>query len=218
MPLYPELNGRSLEALLQGFDSGPTPADAIDGEEIPLWLGEVAVTVAKKGEAGLTALLQRLPTADEDHTRAILLALPFVPADVREKNRPRLQALLLSYLADDRPWVVADAIDTLRHLESREASDHIRSLLDRGEPPVVSSALRFLAWYDPNEAKPVLLRGLESPEPLVRENAVDELDELECVEALPQLRRLLADEDQDVRQAAQTAVNNLEDVQAQRGR
>jgi hypothetical protein len=216
MPLFPELAGRSLDDLLRMFDAGPSPADAIDEEEIPLWLDEVATLAAKKGEVGLAALLQRLPAADEPHLRAILLASSFVPVEVREKDRPRLQEVMVSLLGDPRPWVVADAIAALRYLECREARGRILGLLDGGPPPVIGSALRFLAWYDPNEARPVLLRGLESPEPLVRENAVDELDELECIEALPQLRRLLTDEDENVRQAARTAVSNLEALQTSR--
>jgi hypothetical protein len=212
MPFFPELSTRSPEELLRAFDCGPRPADAVDEEEIPLWLDEVAMQVAEEGESGLNALLQRLPAADEAHARAILLGLSFVPEDVRAKNQLRLQGVLLSVLDDPRPWVVAQAVDTLRHLGYQQVSERVLALLNRPAPEIVGSALRFLARYRPEQARPILMRALESAQALVRENAVDELDDLGCVEALPLLRGLLNDQNENVRQAARTAVSNLEEL------
>jgi HEAT repeat protein len=212
MPLFPELSARSLEELLRLFDSGLEPADAVEDEERPLWLDEVATQVAAQGEAGLNALLQRLPAADEPHARALLLGLSFVPEGVRQKNRTRLEGVLLSFLADSRPAVVAQAVDALSDLGFAQAGERVLALLNHPAPEVVGSALRFLARQRPEQARPVLLRSLESSQALVRENAVDELDDLGAVEALPMLRRLLNDEDEDVRQAARTAVRNLEEL------
>lgn len=216
MPLSPNLSARSPEELLRAFDSGPSPADDVEPEEMPLWLEEVAMLIAEKSEAGLTALLQRLPGADEDHTQAILASLAFLPEEVRDRNRPPLEGLALSFLADPRPAVVADAVDALRYLDCPGAEKSVRPLLEHAAPEVAGSALRYYAHYRPAEALPLLLRALQSPEPLVRENAVDELDDLGCVEALSQLRELLDDEDEDVRQAARTAVDNLEELQSEK--
>ena len=218
MPPAPKLAARSLDELLRAFDSGPHPADAVEEEEIPLWLDEVAMLIAEKGEAGLAALLQRLPGPEEARVRAILAGLAFLPVDVRQKNRPRLERLLLPFLEDPRPTIIAEAVDALRHLDCPAAVKHLRPLLKQRSPEVVGSVLRFLAQHWPDEARPVLMQALESPEPLVRENAVDELDDLGCVAALPQLRQLLDDEDEDVRQAARTAVSNLEELTEQDNR
>jgi HEAT repeat protein len=216
MPLFPELSDKSPEELLRAFDSGPGPTDDVEEEEILPWLDEVARFVAEKGEAGLNALLQRLLGADEAHARAILGSLAFLPKDVRDKHRPRLEGLVRSFLADPRPAVLAEAVDALRYLDGAGAENAVRPLLEHASPEVVGSALRFFAHHRPAEARPLLLRALQSPEPLVRENAVDELDDLGCVEALPQLRGLVDDEDENVRQAARTAVSNLEELQSEK--
>ncbi len=209
---YPELAARSLQDLVRDFDSGSSPADAVPDDELPLWLSEVALAIAEHGQAGLDALLQRVYAADEDRLRGILLGLSSVKGNLREAYRPRLQSLLLSYLDDSRPDVVAEAVDALAYLDGKDARERVLPLLAHPSPYVVGSALRYLAKHFPKEARPALLRGLESPEPLVRQNAVDELDEMEDVEALPHLRRLLTDADADVRLAARTAVSNLEDL------
>jgi HEAT repeat protein len=212
MPLFPELAARPLEDLTRAFASGPAPADSVPEEEVPLWLDEVAVALAARGQEGLDALLQRLPATDEPRLRAALLALSFLPEEVKEKNRAGLEGLLLPLLQDPRPDVVAAAVDALTEVGGEAAGERVLPLLEHPAAEVVSSALRFLARRAPLEvSKPALLRALESPESLVRENAADELDDLGCVEALPRLRRLLDDEDEDVRQAARTAVSHLED-------
>jgi hypothetical protein len=212
MALFPELAARSPEELARAFDTGPTSADTVPEEEVPLWLDEVALALAENGEPGLNALLQRVASADEQHLGAIFLAVSSVKGNVRRKYQRQLQQLLLSFLDDPRPDVVAGAVDGLTILGAKDVGDRVLPLLDHPSPYVVGSALRYLARHHPEEARPALLRALQAADPIVRQNAVDELDEMSCVEALPQLRPLLNDEDEDVRLAARTAVSNLEDL------
>jgi HEAT repeat protein len=210
MSFFPDLATRPLQALVQAFDNGPAPADAVPEEEIPLWLDEVAVALAAKGDLGLDALLARLAGADEVRARAALLALAFDRAEFRMKRLPELQRLLVSFLEDPRPNVAAEAVRGLTSLGCTDTVNRLLPLLGHESPYLVGSVLAFLSRHYPEAARPALLLALRSPDPIIRQYAVDELDELGYAEALPHLRRLLADPDADVRLAAQTAVANLE--------
>ncbi|HYT93731.1 MAG TPA: HEAT repeat domain-containing protein [Gemmataceae bacterium] len=209
MAFFPELVGLPLETLTQAFDSPPSPADAAPAEDPFLWFSEVALAIAQDGEAGVNWLLHHLPEDDEDRLRAVLFALSSVEGDLRDQRRSQLEQFLLAVLADQRPLIVAAAVDGLTALDCADALDRVLPLLAHDSPYVVGSVLRFLARHHPEKARPALLLALKSAEPIIRQNAVDELDELDYVEALPALRRLLNDEDGYVRQAAQTAVSNL---------
>jgi hypothetical protein len=207
MAFIRELEGHSLEELLETLDSGAVGAP--QGERA-FWLQEAARLVAER-EGGLDLLLERLQGGDEDRLRAILLGLSFIPPATLAGRREEVGQLLLAHTQDPRPLIVAEAVDSLRHLGYAEAQAQIAPLLRHSSPHVVGAVLRFLSRYDPEAARPLLLDALRSPDPIIRQNGIDELDELGCVEALPAVRLLLTDPDEDVRQAAQTAVANLEE-------
>jgi hypothetical protein len=210
MPFFPQLQRTPLEDIMTRFLDPDGTAD-VPEDERPFWLEEAAVRLVRSGPAGLAFLLHCIPRVDEPRLRAILLALSFLSQSVLERNRSKLRDLLLSFLNDRRPMVVAGAVDTLRVLDGTDLIDRVLPLVRHRSPYVVGSALRFLSRNSPEQARPILLKALESDQPIIRQNAVDELDELNDVKALPRLRRLLADEDADVRRAAQTAVANLEE-------
>ncbi|MBI4493456.1 MAG: HEAT repeat domain-containing protein [Chloroflexi bacterium] len=170
---------------------------------------EVALTIRSRGQEGIDFLLGELPGADAARTRAALLALTYPPA----VGQPRVRQTLLAYLQDERPLVVAEAIDGLAELGAEEALGQVRALRDHPSPYVRGSVLRFLRRISPETALPELLARLGDPDFIVRENAIDELEELDAVEALPSIRKLLSDPHPDVRRAAQTAVAALESAQ-----
>lgn len=216
MSLMPELDDRMPAEWQAAFDGDPCQLLRLPHEERGLALMELAVRLGQSGEPGADFLLQRLPGADAERARAILLGLTAVPTEVLARRKERFGKVLREHLQDERPLVVAEAIDGLRLLGFKEAMPDVAPLLQHASPYVAGSVLRFLSRHDPVQAHPLLLAALDSPEPLVRQNAIDELEELACVEALPRLRTLVADRDELVRQAAQTAVAHLEAARAAR--
>jgi len=208
MPMSPSLrNIKPIELMMQfmGYHTPRIPKD-----ESEFWLQEVAVAIANASSDWADVLLAFAPHADELRLRAILLALSFVKEKLSEKQRVFLCALARGLLADRRPMVVAEAVDTLTSLGCRRAKESISSLSRHSSPYVRGSVLRHFARRHPKEAVPLLERALHSKEPVVRQNAVDELDEMNYTPALATIKRLLADPDKDVRQAARTAVEHLE--------
>ncbi len=183
---------------------------AVPAEERELWLQEAAVQIARSGPWGVSCLLAFARYADEVRLRALLLGLSTVEK-LSSRECASICELARRLLDDQRPTIVAEAVDTLRQLGCAEAERSVAGLLDHPSPYVVGSALRFLARRVPEKAALLLEKALESREPIVRENAVDELDEMNYTPALEKIRRLLEDPDEDVRQAAQTAVAHLED-------
>jgi hypothetical protein len=179
-------------------------------EEYELWIQELAVAIAQAGREGADWLLAFAPYADELRLRAILLAMTCVAEKLSEKQREYLCGFARHLLADKRPMIVAEAIDTLTRLGCRKAKEHIATLSRHSSPYVRGSVLRYFARRHPKEAVPLLERALNSKQPVVRQNAVDELDEMNYTPALAKIKRLLEDPDEDVRQAARTAVEHLE--------
>jgi hypothetical protein len=212
MAFFPELQERTLQELLADFDSDPSRTHGVPEDEHLLWFMEVARLLAESGELGVNLLIERIPAAEGERLRAILFGLSFANRELLERLLPRIRPVLLSYLGDQRPMLVTEAIGSLSCLGCAEDVDRILPLLHHDSPYVVGSALRFLSRHYPERAKPLLLQSLQSAESIIRQNAIDELDNLQCVEALPQLQPLLDDEDADVRQAAETAVANLEEL------
>jgi HEAT repeat protein len=178
--------------------------------EYALWLQELAIAIAKAGPEETKWLLAFARYADELRLRAILVAMTCVAEELSEQQREYLCELARQLLADKRPMVVAEAIDTLRLLGCRRAKDRIAALGRHSSPYVRGSVLRYFARHHSKEAVPLLERALNSKEPVVRQNAVDELDEMNYTPALAKIKRLLEDPDKDVRQAARTAVEHLE--------
>lgn len=182
-----------------------------DDEE--LWLHEAAVQLAESGPAGVRFLLAGIPSATEWRLKAILLGLSAVK-DPSTRMRKEICEVGKKFLTDDRPLIVAEAVDLLNRLKCTDARDSILSLQRHPSPYVVGSVLRFLARHFPATAVPLLERSLTSRQSVVRQNAIDELDELNSVQSLPAIRRLMRDNNRQVRQAAKTAVKNLEKLKS----
>ena len=177
-------------------------------------LQELAIKIARTGARGVDFLVSCISQADELRLRAILLAFSFVAKKLSSRKRASICELASKLLHDNRPLVVAEAVDTMSSLGCQAASDSILPLLKHSSPYVVGSALRYFARCNPQKALPLLEKALRDKEPIVRQNAVDELDEMDYTPALPKIKRLLHDPDDDVRQAAQTAVAHLENRSA----
>jgi HEAT repeat protein len=205
-PSFPP-DAEPIELLIQflGYSMPKLPQ-----EESELWLQELAVAIAQVGREGTDCLLAFAPYADELRLRAILLAMTCVSEELSDQQREYLCDLARHLLADKRPMVVAEAIDTLTKLGCRRAKKSIATQSRHSSPYVRGSVLRYFARQHPKEAVPRLERALNSKAPVVRQNAVDELDEMNYRPALAKIKRLLADPDKDVRQAARTAVEHLE--------
>lgn len=200
MSFYPDLANLSLERLTLLFH-GSTPED-----EKELYLSEVAHQIAAVGKLGIEFLLAQLPDADGSRKLAALAALAtYAP------NHPELRTVFRSYLGDEQPMAVAEAVDGLALTCDRDSVDEVLALKNHSSPFVRGSVLRYLAKLFPERAKPVLFAALHDPHYIVRENAADELDELDDPEAIPHLRPLIRDPNPDVRQAARTAVANLKE-------
>jgi len=214
MSFIPELDGHTPEELQAAFEGDPCALLGLPPQDRDLALMEIACRIARRGESGLEFLLPRLPDANPDKARAILMGLRFVPPATLAQRRQQFRGIFFAHLNDRRSLVVAEAIDNLRDLGFSDARTEVAALLKHESPHVAASALRFLSRHDSERAKPLLMEALRSPDAVIRKNAVAELDELAYVEALPSIRGLLADGDAGVRQAAEWAVRNLQDLAA----
>ncbi|HBE20390.1 MAG TPA: hypothetical protein DEG17_25000 [Cyanobacteria bacterium UBA11149] len=201
MSVYPEFNYLNLEELIARFQK---PIIEEEDEEF-LYYSELALLIEKQGEVGIAFLLDLLQNADTPKLVGILFALTETPPKDMQLNN-----LLITYLHDSRPMVIAEAINGLSRLGEKDNIDQVFALREHPSPYVRGSVLRFMARLDPDRAMPLLLKGLKDPHFIVRENAADELGELEAVGAIPELRQLLVDSHPHVRQAAQTAIEMLE--------
>lgn len=200
MTFYPELDQLNLEELTACFEMPPP-----EGENYAdVYYSEVASLISQEGESGVAFLLKQLRQADSARLRAILFAL------TRKHETPLGEEQLLSYLEDERPEIVAEAVDGLRRQGLEGAADRVLSLAEHRSPYVRGSVLRFMSQLHPEGALPFLINAMKDKHFIVRENAADEMGELGKPEALPHLRSLLADPNGDVRQAAQTAIEILE--------
>lgn len=202
MSFYLELNHLNLEELIAHFQGLPLEAE----EYAVVYYQEVANLIRAKGEAGIAFLQGEIKEADTARLRGILFALSEAQVDA-----PEFRDLLFSYLQDERPMIVMEAVDSLRILGEKNAVDSVLALLEHPSPYVRGSVLRFMRCLAPNKALPLLIEALKDPDFIVRENAADELGELDQVEAIPSLRPLLADSHSDVREAVQTAIEMLEE-------
>jgi len=207
MSFYPELDNVSLHALLRLFgESAP------DGAEYAAsYYEEVATEISQHRPEGLDWLLDALgyPPYAEDgvRTRAILLAV--TQTHLTGGDHEGVEYLLLHYLHDPRPLVVAEAIDGLWRQDIRLEPAEVPALQGDASPDIRASALRYLSHIYPDEARQRLLLALDDKDPIVRETAIDELDWLGEAEAAPSISSLLEDPNSTVREAAETAVANL---------
>ncbi len=205
MSFYPELDGLSMQELVQYFTGAP-----LDGPEYTAaYYEEVAAQISQHKHDGIPWLFSALHnrSLDTDHVRAILLAL--AQSSIEDGARIVLQDALLAALDDPRPLVVAEAIDGLWRQDMKVARDRILSLENDPSPSVRASVLRFLSHVYPGAARRALRRGLLDASPLVRETAIDELDWLGDLKAMGSIAPLLQDVDPAVREAAATAVANV---------
>lgn len=178
-----------------------------DGEEPGyVYYSDLALRIADEGKAGNEALLRFHATADDDRLRAILFALASHPAEAS-----RIRDLLLTYLDDTRPLIVAEAVDGLATLNQRDVTEQVLALQDHPSPYVRGSVLRFMSRLHPREARDLLISALNDPDYIVRENAIDELQDIDATDAVSDLLPLLHDPHPYVRQAAKTAIAGLRD-------
>lgn len=205
MSFYPELDHLTLQELIAHFQGSP-----LEGEEYAdVYYQEVANLIGAQGEVGVAFLQGEIKKADTARLRAILFAL----TEARLDN-PEFRDLLRSYLQDERPMVVMEAVDSLRMLGDKDSFEQVLALVQHPSPYVRGSVLRYMRCLYPNKALPVLIEALKDPDYIVRENAAEELGELYEVEAIPYLRPLLADSHVDVREAAHTAITMLEESES----
>lgn len=205
MSLYVELDTLNLEQLIARFQSPP-----IEGEEYAtVYYQELAHLIRQQGQSGIDFLKNELKQVDTERLQGILFALA-----TAEPKEPDLKALFVSYLKDERPAIVAAAIDGLCYQGEKAALAPVVQFLEHPSSNVRGSVLRFIARLHPERALPMLKNALHDPAFIVRENAVDELADLEAVDAMDDLRPLLNDAHPHVRQAAQTALATLEAASA----
>ncbi|MBW4550297.1 MAG: HEAT repeat domain-containing protein [Aphanocapsa sp. GSE-SYN-MK-11-07L] len=199
MSAYPELDQLGLKELIARWHQ-----PAIDGEAYAAsYYQEIVDLIRQQGEAGVKFLLAEVPTANLQKLAAILCLLPPV------SNRKLINQIWTNFLKDDRPEIVASAIDGLRHQHIWQVRDQVFALSKHPAPCVRGSVLRYMSQYDPKIASVMLVEALDDPDYTVRENALDELDQLGAVEAIPLIRSLLTDSHPDVQKAAETALENL---------
>ncbi|NEQ84904.1 MAG: HEAT repeat domain-containing protein [Moorea sp. SIO2I5] len=210
MTFYPELNHLTLNQLIERFHKQP-----LEGEDASTYYSEIALLISQQGEQGVEYLYESINGADQERLRGIIFALT-----ESQTKTEKLRKIMFRYLDDQRPMIVAEAIDGLCKLEEKHAIDHVLVMLDHYSPYVRGSVLRFLARLYPEQALPHLLDKLKDPHFIVRENAVDELDELGNTLAVGHatrtvvsyLKPLLSDPHPDVQQAVQTAIQNLSTI------
>lgn len=204
MSLYPELDNLDLTKLINCFHQTFTDGERDDFS----YFSDVALRIRQYGKAGIDFLFGELDRANLEQLRGIILALTFQPP----LEHPSLRGILLSYLHDRRPLIVADAVDGLAFLGATDTADAVLPLRTHPDPYVRGSVLRFISRLFPKGAPPILLEALQDPHYIVKENAIDELDNLGAIEAIPYIRPFLSDLHPDVVQAAQTAISNLEEI------
>src|ERR1700722_12851363 len=142
MSYYPQLDGLELPALKTLFTSDQLPT-SIEPEERGLWYQEVAVKLGGEGEDGLSFLLEACRNSDAAKVRASLLGLSFVDEDQVAARREEIESLLVGFLANQEETVVAEAVDSLRHLGFDTHLREVEALLQNPSPYIVGSALRY---------------------------------------------------------------------------
>ena len=199
MGSYPALRGIPLLKLISKFQSrcpdGP-------GYSAGYFL-EVAERIGESGSDGVEFLKSQLSNPSAVKVRAAVYAL------AARTRAPETITMLLSFLGDKRPIVVAESIDGLRRNHHGASLKRILPLSSHPNPYIAGASLRYVSAFNRTRAKDLLIKSLKNPRQVVRANACDELDRLNVSEAIPHLTPLLRDPAKPVRQAARTAVDNL---------
>src|SRR5688572_3254851 len=131
----------SLETLIAKF-LAPMPDGADSGYA---HYSDLALQIAERGQSGSDVLMGLRSTVDDDRLRAIIFALASHPVEPM-----RLRTLLVAYLGDQRPLIVAEAVDGLAALDTRDAIGQVLALQDHPSPYVRGSVLRFMARLYPH--------------------------------------------------------------------
>jgi HEAT repeat protein len=120
---------------------------------------EVALRIREQGKAGIDFLFEEIERTnlELEQLRGIILALTLRPP----VEHPSLRGILLSYLHDRRPLIVADAVDGLAFLGARDTADAILPIRTHPDPYIRGSVLRFISRLFPKEAPPILLEALQ---------------------------------------------------------
>lgn len=202
MSLYPELDKLSLEQLMNCFHNPPPEGQDYASSYYP----EVTLLIRQQGEEGETFLLQEMEKVDSEHLRAIIFALT-----EPKLESPILQARLLSYLGDERPLIVAEAIDGLRQQGETGAKDAVLALSGHPSAYVRNNVILYIgSMIAAEEALTLLKPFLTDTDAGVRETAVEEISHLGQPDAIEYLIPLLRDIDRYVRDAAEEAIEALE--------
>jgi HEAT repeat protein len=200
MPLYPELETLPLEDLIALFRD-----PYLDGDDgAVMYYDEVGLAIRRWGDQGDAFLRALLPGTDEGHTRSILFALSCPPLPT-----PPVKSIILPYLHDVRPSVVASAIEALAPFAEAGDNAEVLQHATNESPYVRGSVLRYLAFTRKQGAAPFLIEALEDSHPVVIRTAIDALGDQCVTDALPALLRFLDDADPDTRDAASLSVEHL---------
>lgn len=169
------------------------------------YYSEIALLIREVEPHGARLLYAERDTVGTQQLRAMLFAL----AEPPKLRRPWLPQLWVSYLDDERPEIVAEAIDGLWRYGDKKARFQVMQLQQHHSEYVRGSVLRYISHIMPHFAPLLLVSALRDGHFIVRETAIDEIDRLEAVESLPYLYPLIEDASSQVRQAAITATANL---------
>lgn len=201
-----QVRGLSVEELVELFEQRDTSRSLDDA------FAEVADALAATagGREYLFAVADRVVDRagrpiDAERLRAALFGL-----GASDPVPPDVIALFQRYLGDDRPLVVAEAIDGLTQSADEGSRRVVLGHLAHPAPEVRSAALRFAVRVEPELARGLLLEALNDRHALVRETAVDALHESLGEEAQPFLKRLAGDPSGRVREAVRYALTDLE--------
>ena len=203
--MYPELDKLNLPELIACFQKTVPEEES----ETSIYFEEVALLIRQQSKAGIDFLFEEIDKTNSTiRLRAIIFALTFPPP----VENSALKNIVTSYLSDERPLLVAEAVDGLTCLGATDTADAVLPLRTHPNPYVRGSVLRFIGNLFPKEAPPILLEALQDPHYAVIDNAIDKLDDLGAIEAIPYIRPFLSYPHPNVVQAAQTAISNLEEL------
>src|SRR5713101_7926151 len=158
MALFPETEGSDPTKLIALFHGPP-----LDGDEFgAVYYQELAVAIREYETDGVNFLIGELGHADENRLRGVLAGLTIPPL-----LEPDVGDLITSYLADDRPAVVADAIRALSRQGTTEATEQVLHLAGHSSGYVRGAVLDFAGRRARERAGPLLSNGLKDPDYIV---------------------------------------------------
>src|SRR6266702_1629383 len=144
---FPELIGLELDALMSRFCSGN-----LDDHLLPerdFWFQEIAMSIAAHGDDGFSFLISRIPNADPDRLRAIVLSFSFLPKVIASQHLAELTAMLQVFLSHKDPIITMEAIYTTNALGIKCLQHDVEALLNHKSPFVVGGVLRYLTSLFP---------------------------------------------------------------------